>query len=79
MTTLTITIPDEVAAKMAALARISNRPIEELAGEYLAGDIEDIDEDLADLTAAMEAEAEGGEPIPWETVKAELDVRNPGE
>ena len=30
------------------------------------------DEDLADIRAADEARAEGGEPIPWERVKAEL-------
>ena len=30
------------------------------------------DEDLADIRAADEARAEGGEPIPWERVKAQL-------
>jgi hypothetical protein len=30
------------------------------------------DEDLADLQAADEARAEGGEPIPWEQVKEEM-------
>ncbi len=74
MTTLTITIPDEVAARLADLARLSNRPIEELAGEYLAGDIQDIDEDMADLAAALEAEAEGGEPIPAEEVKRRIGL-----
>jgi hypothetical protein len=29
-------------------------------------------EDLEDIRAADEARAEGGEPIPWEQVKAEL-------
>jgi predicted transcriptional regulator len=76
MTTLTITIPDEVAAKLADLARESNRPLDELASEYLAGDIRDIEEDLADLAAAKEAEAEGGEPIPWEQIEAEWDAED---
>ncbi len=30
------------------------------------------EEDLADIRAADVARAEGGEPIPWEKVKAEL-------
>jgi len=32
-------------------------------------------EDLEDLRAADEARAEGGEPIPWEQVKAELRAK----
>ncbi len=74
MTTLTITIPDEVAARLADLARITDRTVEDLAGEYLAGRIEEIEEDAADLTAAREAEAEGGKPIPLEEVKRRLGM-----
>ena len=76
MTTLTITIPDEVAARLADLARITDRTVEDLAGEYLAGRMEEIEEDAADLAAAREALAEGGEPIPWEQVKAELGMED---
>lgn len=31
-------------------------------------------EDAADVRAADEALAEGGEPIPWETIKAKMDA-----
>jgi hypothetical protein len=31
-------------------------------------------EDAEDVRAADEALAEGGEPIPWETIKAKLDA-----
>lgn len=32
-------------------------------------------EDLEDMRAANAARAEGGEPVPWEEVKAELRTR----
>ncbi len=76
MTNLTISIPDEVAARLADLARETGRTVEELAGEFLAGHLEEIEEDAADLAAAREALAEGGEPIPWEQVKAELGMED---
>ena len=31
-------------------------------------------EDAADLAAVEAARAEGGEPVPWETLKAEMDA-----
>ncbi len=70
MTTLTITIPDEVAAQLAAAARTIGKTTEDLVREYLAERVED----EADLAAALAAEAEGGEPIPIEEVKRRLGM-----
>jgi predicted transcriptional regulator len=74
MTTLTINIPDEVAARLADLAKETGRTVEDLAGEYLAGNLAEIEEDAADLAAAREALAEGGDPIPAEEVKRRLGM-----
>ncbi len=54
------TLSDERAARVVSL-------IEDLA------DLE-AREDAEDLAAAREALADGGAPVPWEKLKAELDV-----
>jgi predicted transcriptional regulator len=73
MTTLTITIPDEVAARLADLAKEDGKDPGALAGDALRLYLAERAEEAADLAAAREALAEGGEPIPWEQVEAEWD------
>lgn len=62
----------ERAGEVVYLTRHGRR-VAAIVSPELAAEIEAA-EDAADLAAARAALEEGGEPIPWEQVKVELDL-----
>lgn len=67
-------LPDDIVARVRDGERVElpdeGAAVVPLADLRLLEEIEDRE----DAAAAAEAQAEGGEAVPWETLKAELDA-----